>query len=601
MATNSRFAAREIDQTIQKNLAKLRKPGVLTVRPGFEITGQQLTGKQAIVATVHTKKKPADIARGDLLPEQIGKFPVDVREASAHQRLRVVDPASAALSELHARPEERDPTWPLEREMPSGKLIDDPASDTQTAFAQSKTTQPAIHRAISAHAAKQRLNYTPPADAPALDRRQVNTTITLAVSPDAGYATLSKYLAATQHSLVIGMYDFTSGSLLKDFLADLSGQKTLQMVLDNPAPNETRDQLDWVTVQDLRQGLGGRAKIAWALDNQDAFVTAQMFPYAYHIKVIVQDDQRFWLSSGNLNNSNEPDPARPRPVTEDRDWHVILEDKGLAQIFAYYLNYDYDQAIQHQAPNPDAIEKAIEDARALKAAHANPPSVTRAPAVKNPIAAKTFPNIALSITPLLTPDKLPDGRPQYLTNITNLIKNAQKSVYIQLQYIESSKGDGSFYEQLLQTIADKIAQGKDVKLIESARWGLKWAEKMKTIGVDLTANIGLQPDVHNKGFVIDSNIAVVNSQNFSPAGVHDNRDAGVILEHADVAKYFEAVFLSDWKKAKPAMAVPAAPAGQASKGKKPKGAGAKKQKGTGARAPAKRPMKGKAKARRTTR
>jgi phosphatidylserine/phosphatidylglycerophosphate/cardiolipin synthase-like enzyme len=586
MAKNIEFAAQEIDHTIQKNLAKLRKPGVLTVRPGFEIAGDQLTGKQAIVATVHTKKKPADIARGELLPAKIGRFPVDVREATAHQRLRPVDPAAAALSELHARPEEREPSWPLEREIPSGKLLDDPAGNTQTAFALSKTTQPATHKAIAAHGAKQPLNYQPPAGAPALDRRQLNTTITVAASPDAGFATLSKFLAGTQHSLVIGMYDFTSGSLLKNFLADLAGQKTLQMVLDNPSPNETRDQLDSVTVQDLRSGLGGRAKIAWALDRQDAFVTAYMFPYAYHIKVIVQDDQRFWLSSGNLNNSNEPDPTRPPPTPQDRDWHVIIQDKGLAQTFAYYLNYDFAQASQHQAANADAIEKAIEDARAKKAIQANPPPPTPGKPVKNPVAAKTFSNISLAVTPLLTPDKLPNGQPQYLTSITNLIKNAQTSIYIQLQYIESSKGDGSFYEQLLQTIADKIAHGKDVKLIESARWGLKWAEKMKTVGVDLTANISLQPDVHNKGFVIDSKIAVVSSQNFSPAGVHDNRDAGVILEHADIAKYFQAIFLSDWKKAKPASALPAAPARQGGKGKK----------GKAAKAPAKPPVKGRKKA-----
>lgn len=584
MTTNYAFAAQEIDQTIRKNLAKLRKPGVLTVRPGVEITGDQLTGRPAIVATVHTKKSPADIARGDLLPDKIGKFPVDVREATAHQRLRAVDPAAARLTELRVRPEEFEPTWPLEREMPSGKLLDDPGSDTSKAFELSKTIQPATHQAIAALAAKQPLQYQPPAGAPALDRRQLTTTITAAVSPDAGYATLSKFLAATQHSLVIGMYDFTSGSLLKDFLADLAGHKTLQMVLDDPPLNETADQSDFTTVQDLRKGLGGRAKIAWALENKDPFVTAQMFPYAYHIKVIVQDDQRFWLSSGNLNNSNEPDPTRRPPITQDRDWHVIIEDKSLAQTFAFYLNYDYAQAIQHQAPNAVAIEKAIEDAQAKKAAHSNPPPpATPAPPVKNPVAAKTLPNISLTITPLLTPDNLPNGQRQYLTNIMNLINNAQTSIYIQLQYIESSKGNGDFYDQLLQAIAKKIAQGKDVKLIESVRWGLKWAEKMKTVGVDLTANIGLQPDVHNKGFVIDSKIAVVSSQNFSPAGVHDNRDAGVILEQADIAKYFQAIFLSDWKKAKPASAVPAAPAGPGGKGNKPKRKG-----------PAKPPVKGKA-------
>lgn len=49
--------AKAIDKTIQKNLSRLSKPGVLTVRPGFEIAGHRLTGKAAIVATVHTKKK----------------------------------------------------------------------------------------------------------------------------------------------------------------------------------------------------------------------------------------------------------------------------------------------------------------------------------------------------------------------------------------------------------------------------------------------------------------------------------------------------------------------------------------------------------------
>src|SRR5215470_12554533 len=104
MATTSQFPAQAIDHVIQKHLTKLRKPGVLTVRPGAEITGHQLTGRPAIGATVHTKKSTGEIPRGELLPDKIEKFPVDVREATAHQRLRAVDPAAATLTELHARP-----------------------------------------------------------------------------------------------------------------------------------------------------------------------------------------------------------------------------------------------------------------------------------------------------------------------------------------------------------------------------------------------------------------------------------------------------------------------------------------------------------------
>jgi phosphatidylserine/phosphatidylglycerophosphate/cardiolipin synthase-like enzyme len=78
---------------------------------------------------------------------------------------------------------------------------------------------------------------------------------------------------------------------------------------------------------------------------------------------------------------------------------------------------------------------------------------------------------------------------------------------------------------------------------------------MKDTGVDLTANISLQSNVHNKGFVIDSKAVVVSSQNFSPDGVQYNRDAGVIIENASIAQYFEKIFLSDWNtKAKPFVA-----------------------------------------------
>ena len=63
--------SKAIDQTIRKNLRKLSKPGVLTVRPGYEVTGDQLTGRQAIVATVHTKKSRADLSSSDSCPTRL--------------------------------------------------------------------------------------------------------------------------------------------------------------------------------------------------------------------------------------------------------------------------------------------------------------------------------------------------------------------------------------------------------------------------------------------------------------------------------------------------------------------------------------------------
>jgi hypothetical protein len=103
------------------------------------------------------------------------------------------------------------------------------------------------------------------------------------------------------------------------------------MVFDNPPLNPTHDQTDTQTVEELDKSLGKRASIVCALDRADTLVSAWLFPYAYHIKVIVRDGAAFWLSSGNLNNSNQPDLSSP-PKTEDRDWHVIIEDKSLARL-----------------------------------------------------------------------------------------------------------------------------------------------------------------------------------------------------------------------------------------------------------------------------
>jgi len=547
--------AEHIDQTIQKHLPALRKPGVLTVRPGYEIKGHQLSGKQAVVATVHTKKPTSQLKRGDALPDSIGGVPVDVREATPHQRLRAHDPAAAALAQTYGRPEDKEPEWPYERAMPSGQPIASPASGAQKALA--GATAPATARASATHASKTQIGYVPAPPPASLAPVTTTTTITAHVSPDAGLATLEAFLGGTTKSLVVGMYDFTSGSILRAFEAALDGNKTLRMVLDNPAPNPTRDQTDTQTVEALDGALGTRANIVRALERSDALVSAWIFPSAYHIKVIVRDGTAFWLSSGNLNNSNQPNFASP-PQTEDRDWHVVIEDPGLAQTFAAFIGQDYASAQGHQLSAPSNISnadsRAVSDAHAKLAAEANPPPVARAPgAPAGAVAPKVFRNETLTITPLLTPDTLAGqpGQGQYLGEILKLVGTAKQKLYIQLQYIESSTGQGP-YQALLEAIGARVAAGVDVRLIESQQYGEKWAEKMKSAGVDLTANIRLQPNVHNKGFVVDSSVAVVSSQNFSPQGIEYNRDAGVILASKSIAQYFEAVFLSDWTtKAKP--------------------------------------------------
>jgi phosphatidylserine/phosphatidylglycerophosphate/cardiolipin synthase-like enzyme len=71
-------------------------------------------------------------------------------------------------------------------------------------------------------------------------------------------------------------------------------------------------------------------------------------------------------------------------------------------------------------------------------------------------------------------------------------------------------------------------------------------EKLQSAGIDLD-HVKIQNGVHNKGYVVDSRVVALGSQNWSGDGVLRNRDASVIIENATAAAYYEALFLHDWE------------------------------------------------------
>ena len=56
-----------------------------------------------------------------------------------------------------------------------------------------------------------------------------------------------------------------------------------------------------------------------------------------------------------------------------------------------------------------------------------------------------------------------------------------------------------------------------------------------------------QKNVHNKGIIVDGQVVLISSQNWSTDGTLYNRDAGVIIHNAHAAEYFQTIFLHDWQ------------------------------------------------------
>jgi hypothetical protein len=517
-------AQASLDQLIAAHPDAFARPGVIGVRAGYEAVGGWVTTTPAIVVTVLRKR--ADVATADRLPDTLDGVPVDVRQASRLEALRASDPATYRSVAPQLEPEQQLAAFDSERLVrPAGMLV-------------------ALPEALAAHAAKPRLPYTPPPGV-ALTPVEAHVSVTCHASPDAGWPTLKAFLGATEQQLTVGLYDFTSAHVLAGVEQALAG-KQLDMVLDHPAPNPTRDQTDEQTRGSLETALGSSTRMAWALEAADPFAAAAIFPNAYHIKVAVRDRTSFWLSSGNWNNSNQPDidPVHvktdvPTTTTCDRDWHVIVDDPGLSATFAAYIEHDLEVAAAHQVA-PPAAAPALEAVALANLLSALETPALPAHAYGQVFAPRTF-HATMRISPLLTPDP-----GVYVDAVRDLVAGATTRLYIQTQYAHPSAAaaDAAFME-LLAAVAARQAAGVDVRIIFSQWQTQPYLEKLQAAGVALSG-VRIQQGVHNKGIVRDGKVALVSSQNWSADAVLRNRDAGLLIEHPPIARYFERIFLHDW-------------------------------------------------------
>jgi hypothetical protein len=527
-----------LDRMIKRNLSRLKKPGVLTVRPGYQFSDGRITGRPAIVVTVLRKRRR--VPAGQQLPTEIEGIPVDVRPSTAMQRLRAKAPAKHALLDAFGSRKHHEPAWPYERRVSDGKLL--------------SSVRAPRHPAWNSMAKKPQIRYTP-AKAP-LAKVTRPITILACASPDAGFTVLAEFLEATRRSLTVGLYDFTSGDILGALTAVIGRRRLpFKMVLDHPSLNATANQSDGQTVQAIAKA-DRSASVMWALTRTNPDTTKWIFPTAYHIKVAVRDSNAFWLSSGNWNVSNQPNlaagtPSRGSIETADRDWHVVMMDSGLARVFEAYIEHDFEVASGAQATaatQQRQLEIGIEQAtKQLRAEMKKQPLEPVKPrGVPFTLGRPTvFTNAKVTVQPLLTPDR---GRKtsMYAEHVLALITSARKTLYMQFQYLHPTPdAPASGFTALLDAVADAVRRKLDVRIICSQYENTpQYIELLHERG--LSGVLRVQDNVHNKGIVVDSKVVLVSSQNWSSQGVLQNRDAGVIISHPGIAQYFEASFLQDW-------------------------------------------------------
>ncbi|MEA2858795.1 MAG: hypothetical protein QOC72_834 [Methylobacteriaceae bacterium] len=487
-ATAKEAVQKEIDAQL-KTLKSIE--GFVSAEPGFPIVDGEVLKEPAIIVFVRHKKPPTSLLREDRAPRQLGQYRVSVMQADPMRQIDSLAehaPVAAALA-----------------------------------------------------AATAALTYKPMKGNPINGEFTVSKPLLCHTGPDAGWPVLKPFLEGTKKTLSVAMYDFNADYIAKTFM-DTVKSANVKVVLtwDNSmtAPEMTIEHKLQTTL---------KKQLELSIIQCGA---GQRFASAYHEKVAVRDSASFWLSSGNWSLRSQPDinpigdPASAVGMYAkgNREWHVIVDDAKLAGLFQDYIKYDSDGSKQKVAAAhltqtapakfPDLFVPIGEIQAAALAAAAVPKPVKPASLPKSAKPVKIF--------PVLTPDN-------YLGRIMELITKTQKSIYLQYAYITYSdkQGDEGF-TKMLAALAELTQKSSiDARIIIGSNNAADQIRRLVQAGFRDTS-LRSQANIHNKGIVVDGEVVLVSSANWSGDGVLRNRDAGLIIHDPEIAQYYQSVFLDDW-------------------------------------------------------
>jgi phosphatidylserine/phosphatidylglycerophosphate/cardiolipin synthase-like enzyme len=358
---------------------------------------------------------------------------------------------------------------------------------------------------------------------------------------------LKAFLGETKKELVSSIYEFHAAHIADALENELGQGTTFTLVM---AP-QTRDPQSGKT----QPGDFVRAERfeKWSNDFGEQFErvfvpvgTGGLVARAYHIKVTVRDGRTFWLSSGNWKRASQPniaaedlDDPKATGKAGNREWHVVIDNKTLAQRFRNHIKTDYEHCLE-LGGTPEAVAEQVMVDVPLGAFEA----VTLEAAPKRVYEPKKL-SRKIRVKPLLTPD----GKGAvYSTAVLELIRSAKKQLLFQNQYITATPSSSGFFGDLVDALVERSNAIEDVRIVLRSGGDTFFDDmaELKRRGMDVNRCVRRIANTHTKGIIADGKRVLIGSHNWSSLGVTLNRDASLIFDDTEIAQYFAEVFDEDW-------------------------------------------------------
>ncbi len=483
-----------IEEAVRRFAATYHGDGIISVRSGLVIKGGEFSDTPCIHVVTHPDKVAAVRAR---CPATFLGHPVDVRAAA------IV-------------------------EMIGGQDLITEAAVTSIAYNDDDRTGPEF----------------------SFDPVDETMDVLCCVGPERSWSVLSNFIANAEGRMVSSMYEFHAKHIADAIQARLEDEVKMVLVMDNA----TR-----VTSEGVKPGDFNRKTVfprwAGAFDFDRIYVpegATGLVANSYHIKVTVDDADRFWLSSGNWKNSSQPNiapadlnnPARIKAAKGNREWHVVIKNETLAGRYRSHILADLEFSKANGGREEAVAADVLVDV---------PVAIEEAVELEARAAARIFEpleiNRRVKVKPLLTPDQR--GK-IYTDAVLDLIASAEDQLLFQIPYIDSYKESArGNLEKLVKAVIKKSKQIDDVRIILRSDHGtwIPCAEDLKKRGLNLDKCFKHLSSTHTKGMIVDGQRVLVGSHNWSGGGVTLNRDASLLFDDPEIAKYYRDVFEIDWGRA----------------------------------------------------
>jgi cardiolipin synthase A/B len=349
-----------------------------------------------------------------------------------------------------------------------------------------------------------------------------NVSVTTFVSPDCSNEVYSDTIEHASRTILVNMYEFSSPAMGESLIAAKSRGVDVRVLIEGGPVGGISPAEKSLVWNINRSGIPVVSMVSTKTEHA---------PYRYdHAKYVVIDNNSLLITSENFKNTGFP----PEGMSGNRGWGVYLKDPALAGYFSDVFTTDAGSksVVSYTGSAGDAELAPFEKHTAeFSPAH--------------------FEDAA--VTPVISPDT------SY--QIVDLLDSARTSIEIEQAYIKNETP--YTLNPYLSSAINASRRGVRVRVLLDSFWfntegpndNDEMASLINRIGASehipleakcIDLSVSQVEKIHNKGVIVDGERVLVSSINWNSNSPTFNREAGVIIDHPGVARYFHEVFDDDW-------------------------------------------------------